>query len=120
MEKNNTVSPTLNVTNNDNIGMTTSKASKPTKCILKKYSTTLTFLESNTLNEESKSKIKYVTTNMKNIFPTTKPATTDPQPKELNTSISETTKETIPDVLRPNTNDEILITIGQPVRSTIW
>ena len=57
---------------------------------------------------------------MEAIYTTTKPATTDPQPKELNTSISETNIETIPDVLRPNTNDEILITIGQPVRSTIW
>ena len=89
MEKNNTVSPILNVTNNDNTGMTTSKASKTSKCISKKYSTTPTFLESNTLNEETKSKTKYATTNMEDIFPTTKPAATDPQPKELNTSISE-------------------------------
>ena len=52
---------------------------------------------------------------MEDIFPTTKPTTTDPQPKELNTSISETNIETIPDVLRPNTSDEISITIEQPV-----
>ena len=46
--------------------------------------------------------------------------TTDKQPIELDTSISEIIKETIPSVLIPNDNDEILITVRQPFRSTSW
>ena len=48
------------------------------------------------------------------------PTTTDPQPIELDTLMSEITTETIPSVLIPNNNDDILITVRQPFRSTSW
>ena len=91
--------------------------SETSKCISKKYSITLTFCEFSTQNEETTSETEYTTTtNMEDTIP----ATTEPQPMEIDTSISEITTKTIPDVLIPKHNDNIMITIRQPVRSTRW
>ena len=119
--ENNRISPNFNVTNNTNIETTTSKASEPSKCILKKYSTTSTPGDFHTPNEEKiPSKTKYTTSlNLKDINPIKIPHT-DPQPMELNTSISETTTEIIPDILRFNEEcNKFLLTIRQPARSSI-
>ena len=64
------------------------------------------------------SNTKYApSTDMEDIFINTVPHT-DPQPMELDTSISDTTTEIIPDVLRLDENNKILITVRHPVRST--
>jgi len=76
---------------------------------------------SNTQNKETTAKTEYTPkTEVEETFPTSNPTTTDPQPIELDTSISEITKETIPSLLTPNNNDKILITVRQPYRSTNW
>ena len=102
--------------NNSNVERT-NKASKTSKCISKKYSAALIFWKFSTQNEETTSETEYATTaNMED----TTPATTEPQPMEMDTSISEITTKTIRDLLIPNNNDNILITIRQPVRLTRW
>ncbi|XP_065570512.1 protein sly1 homolog [Artemia franciscana] len=71
----------------------------------------LYLLRIQTENEETTSKTEYTpTTDMEEAFPTAIPAATDPQPMELDASISEITTKTIPNLLIPNNNDEILIT----------
>jgi len=83
-KKNNTMSPNLNILNNSNV-QRTNKASKTSKCKSKKYSTTLTFWDFSTQNEETTSETEYTTTaNMED----TTPATTEPQPMEMDTLIS--------------------------------
>ena len=86
----------------------------------KKYEKT-TFWESNTENEETTAETEYTPiTELEKTFPTSNPTTTDPQPVEIDTSMSEIITETVPSVLIPNNNDEILKTVRQPYRSTTW
>ena len=54
------------------------------------------------------------------IFPTTITTTIEPQPIELDPSITEITTENIPNKLIPDNNDKISITERQPFRSTSW
>ena len=97
----------------------------------RKYETT-TFWKYDTQNEETTAESEFTPitiesehtpiTEMEETFPTSNFPITNPQPIELDTSMSEITTETVPSVLIPNRNDEILITVRQPYRSTslIW
>ena len=106
---------------------TENKLMETSKSTSRKYETT-TFWKYNTQNEETTSETEFApatieteytpTIEEEETFPTSNPTTTDPQPIELDTSMSEITTETIPSVLIPNNNDEILITVRQPNRST--
>ena len=101
------------------------------KSTSKKYETT-TFWKYDTQNEETTAETDFTPTTIETehtpiteveeTFPSSNPTTTDPQPIELDTSISEITTSTIPGVLMPIKNDEILITVRQPWQSTslIW
>ena len=104
---------------------------KTSKSTSRKYETT-TFWKYNTQNEETTAETEFTPTTieteltpiteMEETFPTSNPPFTDPQPIELDTSISEITTEIAPSVLVPSRNDKILITVRQPYRSTslIW
>ena len=95
----------------------------------KEYETT-TFWKYDTQNEETTAETDFTPTTIETehtpiteveeTFPSSNPTTTDPQPIELDTSISEITTSTIPGVLMPIKNDEILITVRQPWQSTSW
>ena len=101
------------------------------KSTAKKYETT-SFWKYDTQNEETTAETDFTPTTIETehapiteveeTFPSSNPTTTDPQPIELDTSISEITTSTIPGVLMPINNDEILITVRQPWQSTsrIW
>jgi len=54
------------------------------------------------------------------IFPTTITTTIEPQPIELDPSITEITTENIPNILIPDNNDKILIKVRQTFRYTSW
>ena len=116
---------TSNTEENLNEIMTTSKNTS------RKHETT-TFRNYNTQNVETTTENKLTPTTietdltpkieMEETFPTSNPPFTDPQPIELDSSISEITTEIVPSVLVPSRNDKILITVRQPYRSTslIW
>ena len=108
------------ITDNNNIETTTNRVEETSKCASKTYETT-TFWESNTQNEETTSETEYTTgTEIGKTFATTIITTIYPQPMELNPSITDITTENIPNILIPNNNDKILITVRQPYRSTSW